>query len=637
MTLVRCDQISIEFGDNPLLINADLNIENKERIALIGRNGAGKSTLLNIIAGSLTADKGELTYKRSLRISKLDQQLPTDLERTTFEEVKDGLAHQQQLIDQYESISGTSPDRNQLREMELIQADIEAGGGWQPEKQVDRIITQLELPRDTKLNDLSGGWRRRVALGKALVSNPELLLLDEPTNHLDIATIEWLETRIRTYPGSVVFITHDRNFLQRLCTRIVEIDRGKLVSWPGNYTKYLELKEQADSEEDTANALFDKRLAEEESWIRQGVKARRTRNEGRVRSLQQMRSESEQRIKRQGKAKVQIETAESAGRRVIDARSITHGYGDTPLIKDFRMRIMRGDRIGLIGNNGVGKSTLLKILLGQITPNQGSVKTGNHLEIGYFDQIRRELQPEKTVAENVGNGKEYIKLGGKDRHVVGYLRNFLFSAKRAMTPVKYLSGGECNRVLLAKLFTQANNLLVLDEPTNDLDVEMLEALEEQLVEYQGTLIIVSHDRTFLDNVVTSVLVFEEEGKVVQYAGGYSDWAKRGKKLMDTEAPIIDRPVADSPSQKSGAATNKQIPKSARTKLSYKYQRELDLLPEEIEKLETEISELGQKTMSSDFYEQDFEIRQPLLDRLNELQMELAQKEERWIELEEMKP
>lgn len=631
MTLVRCDQISIEFGDNPILVEADLKIENKERVALIGRNGAGKSTLLKIISGRIVADKGELTFKRGLRISKLDQQLPDDLHRTTFEVVKEGLAKQQNLIDQYQSLSSDTPNRNQLREMEQLQADIEAGGGWQPDKQVDRIITQLELPRDSRLEDLSGGWRRRVALGKALVSNPELLLLDEPTNHLDIATIEWLENRIRSYPGSVIFITHDRNFLQRLCTRIIEIDRGKLVSWTGNYAKYLELKEQADLEEDTANALFDKRLAEEESWIRQGVKARRTRNEGRVRALQQLRKDSDQRIKRQKKATLQIETAESAGRRVIDARSITHGYGDRTLIKDFRMKIMRGDRIGLIGNNGVGKSTLLKILLSQITPDQGSVKTGNHLEIGYFDQVRRELQLDKTVAENVGNGKEYIQLGGKDRHIVGYLRNFLFTAKRAMTPVKYLSGGECNRVLLAKLFAQANNLLILDEPTNDLDIEMLEALEEQLVDYQGTLIIVSHDRTFLDNVVSSVLVFEEEGKVVQYAGGYSDWAKRGLKLMETETPVM---TAKEKAESEPVATVSKKPSNK--KLSYKYQRELEMLPGEIETLEKEIAELSKQTLSADFYNQEFEIRQPVLDQLADLQTELNSKEERWIQLEERK-
>ena len=640
MSLIRCDELSIEFGDNPLLIKADVKVEPKERIALIGRNGAGKSTLLKIIEGSLTPDSGEITYKRNLRISKLDQQLPDNLHRTTFEVIKEGLAKQQALIDKYQEISRSSPDKNQLAEMELIQSDIEAGGGWQPDKQVDQVITQLNLPRDSRLEDLSGGWRRRVALGKALVSNPELLLLDEPTNHLDIATIEWLESRIRSYPGSVIFITHDRDFLQRICTRIVEIDRGKLISWPGNYKKFLELKDQAIKDEDTANALFDKRLAEEEAWIRQGIKARRTRNEGRVRSLMSMREESAKRIKRQNKAQLQIETAESTGRRVIEARSITHGYEGQTLIKDFRMRIMRGDRIGLIGNNGVGKSTLLKILLSQIEPDQGSIKTNPHLEIGYFDQIRRELEMEKTVAENVGNGKEYIKLGGKDRHIVGYLRNFLFSAKRAMTPVKYLSGGECNRVLLAKLFTQANNLLVLDEPTNDLDVEMLEALEEQLMEYQGTLIIVSHDRAFLDNVVSSILVFEEHGNVVQYPGGYSDWAKRGKKLLEKEKP--DRGQSEAveaqslDSSASSSSVNKANDKPSDKKLSYKYQRELGLLPEKIETLETEIAALSKKTLAVDFYEQDFDVTQPILKTLAELQTELAEKEARWIELEEMK-
>ena len=408
-----------------------------------------------------------------------------------------------------------------MQKMVDLQASIDAAGGWQLDQQVETIISQLELPGDARLEDLSGGWQRRVALGKALVSQPGLLMLDEPTNHLDIATIEWLEHRVRGYLGAVIFVTHDRSFLQKLATRIVEIDRGKLLSWPGNYNKYLALKEKANEDEDTANALFDKRLAQEESWIRQGIKARRTRNEGRVRALHAMRSERDKRIKRQGKAKIQISEAEESGRKVVEARSITHGYGQETLLRNFNIKIMRGDRIGLIGNNGVGKSTLLKILLGQITPDTGSVKIGTNLVTGYFDQVRRELEWDKTIAENVGNGKEYIKVNGRDRHVVGYLRNFLFSAKRAMTPVSHLSGGECNRVLLAKLFTQPNNLLILDEPTNDLDVEMLEVLEQQLVEYQGTLIVVSHDRDFLDNVVTSTLVFEEDGNVVEYPGGYS--------------------------------------------------------------------------------------------------------------------
>lgn len=634
MTLVRCDQISIEFGDNPILKQVDLTIENNERIALIGRNGAGKSTLLKILAGWITPDQGELLYKRDLRISKLDQQLPGDLNRTTFEVVREGLSHQIELIEEYSRLSSmNSSDESHLRDIEQLQSRIDAGGGWQPDVQVERIISQLDLPSQSRLCDLSGGWQRRVALGKALVSNPELLLLDEPTNHLDIATIEWLEGRIKSYPGSVVFVTHDRNFLHNLCTRIIEVDRAKLKEWPGDYKRYLNLKEQANKEEDEANALFDKRLAEEEAWIRQGIKARRTRNEGRVRALESMRDEAEQRVKRQRKARIQIETAETSGRKLIEARNITHGFGDQQLMDKFSLRVMRGDRIGLIGNNGVGKSTLLKILLGQLEPQEGSVKTGPFLEIGYFDQIRRELNPEKTVAENVGNGKEYIKINGKDRHIVGYLRNFLFTATRAMTPVKYLSGGECNRALLAKLFTQPNNLLVLDEPTNDLDVEMLEVLEEQLVQYEGTLIIVSHDRTFLDNVVTSILVFEEDGKVVQYGGGYSDWVKRGKKLLEMDKPkgtSNTRSTVGSPENSQSRAT----PKNA--KLSYKLQRELDQLPDQIEKLEQRIAELTAQSSQPGFYDQPFEKTQPVMEELSNTQKTLDQAEARWLELEEMK-
>lgn len=637
MTLVRCDQISIEFGDNPILVEVDFAIENHERIALIGRNGAGKSTLLKILAGWLTPDRGEVIYKQHLRISKLEQQLPGDLHRTTFEVIKEGLAHQQELIDRYGALADQNRgDAAHLRDMEKLQAQIDSGGGWQPELQVERIISQLELPAETRLCDLSGGWQRRVALGKALVSNPELLLLDEPTNHLDIATIEWLENRIKGYPGSVVFVTHDRNFLHRVCTRIVEVDRGKLRDWPGDYQKYLDLKEQADQEEDTANALFDKRLAQEEGWIRQGVKARRTRNEGRVRALEAMRNEYAQRIKRQNKARIQIETAESAGRKLIEARNITHGYDGSELMQGFSLRVMRGDRIGLIGNNGVGKSTLLKILLGQVKPDTGSVKMGNQIQIGYFDQIRRELDEEKTVAENVGNGKEYIKLNGKERHIVGYLRNFLFSATRAMTQVKYLSGGECNRALLAKLFTLPNNLLILDEPTNDLDVEMLEVLEEQLVAYDGTLIIVSHDRTFLDNVVTSILVFEEDGQVKQYGGGYSDWAKRGKKLLEMDRPDGKPSGASSDQADTALATSSSSAQNKGVKLSYKLQRELDMLPGQIEQLEGRIRELTETSMQPGFFDQPFAKTQPLLDEIAALQLQLDESEARWIELEEMR-
>jgi len=631
MTLVRCDQLSIEFGDSPLLVDTDFSIEANERVCLIGRNGTGKSTLMKLISGEYQPDRGEIQYRDNLRVSVLDQQLPVSGEEIVFDVVRQGLSQQIQLIEEFKTLSDQSLDKNGLKDLEALQSRIEAGGGWQPDQQVETIISQLDLPKESRMSDLSGGWRRRVALAKALVSKPELLLLDEPTNHLDISTIEWLEHVVRGYRGSVIFVTHDRTFLEKLATRIVEIDRGKLISWPGSYREYLDLKEKANEEEDTRNALFDKRLEQEENWIRQGVKARRTRNEGRVRALKTMRDERAKRIKRQGKAKIHISEAEESGRKVIEARSIRHSYGDNLLLDGFKIRLMRGDRIGLIGNNGVGKSTLLKILLGQLQPDEGSVKVGTNLVIGYFDQVRRELEWDKTVAENVGNGKEFIKINGKDRHIIGYLRNFLFSPKRAMTSVRNLSGGECNRVLLAKLFTQPNNLLILDEPTNDLDVEMLEVLEEKLVEFNGTLIVVSHDRDFLDNVVTSTLVFEGEGKVVEYAGGYSDWAARGKqlKIADTPDALKQEPKAPTPE-----TIDQKAPKTV--KLSYKYQRELDLLPEKIEGLESRVNELQKIIEEPTFYDQPFDKTQPVLDELSEIQAKLDQATERWFELEEMK-
>ena len=630
MSLIRLDDISIEFGDVPLLTHANFTVEPGERICLIGRNGAGKSTLLKIITGQIIPDSGEIHYRQHLRISQLEQALPTAIDRKVSDVVRDGLADQQALIDQFNELAQQTMDKQGLKELEQLQAQIDAGGGWQVDQQVETIISQLDLPANKTLAELSGGWRRRVALGKALVSNPDVLLLDEPTNHLDISTIEWLEHKVRGYQGSVIFITHDRNFLQKLATRIVEIDLGNLVSWPGSFQNYLVLKEKAIEEEETRHALFDKRLAEEEVWIRQGIKARRTRNEGRVRSLEAMREQREQRAKRQGKAKISVETSEQSGRKVVEARSISHGYAGEQLINNIKIKIRRGDRIGLIGNNGVGKSTLLKILLGQIEPDEGSVKLGTNLEIGYFDQIHRELETDKTIAENVGNGKEYIKVNGKDRHIIGYLRNFLFAPKRAMTPVSALSGGERNRVLLAKLFSQPSNLLILDEPTNDLDVEMLEVLEEQLMEYQGTLIIVSHDRAFLDNVVTSVLVFEEDGQIQEYIGGYSDWANRGKelKIADTQ----DHPSGHIVDHDTTLHTQKSPPK----KLSYKFQRELDTLPGLIDKLEKELALLQEQTADPDFYNKSFTETQPILDSLEKKQRTLDTAAERWVELEEMK-
>ena len=630
MHLLRFDEVSLEFGDVPILKQADFTIGAKERVCLIGRNGAGKSSMLNLITGEYAVDHGDIQRKRHLRISQLEQTLMASSKLTVCEVVRQGMAEQQALLDQFHHLSNSDLDKQQLKKMEDLQHQIDASGIWNIDQQVDTVITQLNLPASRRLDELSGGWRRRVALGKALVSNPDLLLLDEPTNHLDISTIEWLEHKVRGYVGSVIFITHDRIFLQKLATRIVEIDRGKLVSWPGNYNDYLQLKEKSLQDEATQNALFDKKLAQEEIWIRQGIKARRTRNEGRVRALKTMREERAKRVKREGKAKIHIETAERSGRKVIEVRNITHGFAGQTLINKLSLRVMRGDRIGLIGNNGVGKSTLLKILLGMLRPNEGSIKLGTNLEIAYFDQVKRDLDLERTIAQNVGDGKEYIQVDGKQRHVVGYLKNFLFTPKRAMTPVKALSGGERNRVALAKLFTRPANLLVLDEPTNDLDVEMLEVLEERLVEYSGTLIIVSHDRNFLDNVVTSVLVFEDGDNIKEYVGGYNDWVRRGRHLSEADVP--DELIKENEATKS---TARDASNTKAKKLSYMLQRELDALPALIDKLEKEVVVLQNQIADPDFYDQPFAVTSEELQALTEKQTALDAAMERWTELENM--
>ena len=629
MYLLRMQDISLEFGDVPILKEANLTIEPKERVCLIGRNGAGKSSLLKLLTAEYMPDQGEIQKRRHLRISQLEQTLLAVSGQTVREVIKQGMHEQQFLLDEYHRLSSSDLSTQELKQLEDLQQQIDASGIWNIDQQVDTIISQLNLPAERKLDELSGGWRRRVSLGKALVSEPDLLLLDEPTNHLDISTIEWLEHKVRSFSGSVIFITHDRIFLQKLATRIVEIDRGQLLSWPGNYQNYLQLKEKALEDERTQNALFDKKLAQEEDWIRQGIKARRTRNEGRVRALMAMRDERAQRIKQQGKARIAIEKGEASGRKVITAKNISHAYAGQQLMSQLDLKIMRGDRIGLIGNNGVGKSTLLKILLGMIEPDTGTVKLGTNLQIAYFDQVLRDLDLEKTIAQNVGDGKDYIELNGKQRHVIGYLKNFLFSPKRAMTPVRALSGGEKNRVALAKLFTRPANLLVLDEPTNDLDVEMLEVLEERLVQYTATLIIVSHDRNFLDNVVTSVLVFEEGGSVKEYVGGYSDWVKRGKLLTEADVP-------DELTQLERSSQTNQSAGAQSKKLSYKLQRELDDLPAVIEKLEDEIDFLQQQIAQPEFYDQDFSASKDVLDELSLKQQQLDTAMLRWAELEDLK-
>ena len=630
MSLLVFDEVSLAFGEQAILKQADFVLEANERVCLIGRNGAGKTSLLRLITGEVEADAGEIRLRSDIQVSQLIQSLPDELDSTVHAYVAKGLAALQHDIEQYKTLSQRELAHQGLLELEQLQRRIEAHGGWHIDQQVESVLSELGLPSENKLSELSGGWQRRVALARALVNRPDLLLLDEPTNHLDLSTIRWLENRIKAFNGSILFITHDRAFLQRIATRIVEIDRAKLRSWPGDYRTYLRDKEKALEDEARENALFDKKLAEEEAWIRQGIKARRTRNEGRVRALAAMREQYAARVKPEQKARIHVEQAEQSARKVVDARGISFQYDDEPLIDNLSIKIMRGDRIGLVGNNGVGKSTLLKILLGELEPQKGSIKMGLNLEVGYFDQLRRKLDPTKTVAEIVGDGRDYIKINGKERHVIGYLRGFLFSAKRAMTPVSALSGGECNRIILAKLFTRPSNLLVLDEPTNDLDVETLEVLEEQLCEYQGTLIVVSHDREFLDNVVTSVLVFENAGKIERYVGGYSDWLRHGNVLTETDK--LARRQAKNPAIEN--SDNQSRPKSS-NKLSFKLKHELEQLPDKIEALETELEELQGITNDADFYAQAYEKSAPVLDRLKQCRQELDEAVDRWAELEEM--
>jgi len=637
MALIRLDALCLALGNRVLLDNAALQIEAGERIALVGLNGAGKSTLMKLISGEVQPDSGTIWRAPSLRIAQLPQALPQADDRLVRQVVSDGLADVVAMRQAYEELAMRHDDKA-MRELESLQHKIEAVDGWNLEQKVERVLTRLDLNPDQPMSALSGGWRRRAALGAALVQEPDLLLLDEPTNHLDIEAIEWLEQVLLEFQGGVLLISHDRSMVEHLATSIVELDRGILTKFPGNYSRFLEQKEALLEEESRHQAEFDKKLAQEERWIRQGIKARRTRNEGRVRALEQLRRERSQRRERQGKASFTLDEASKSGKLVVELEQVSHAFADKQIIDQLDLKIQRGDRIGLIGPNGVGKSTLLKILLGDLQPDQGQVRIGTKMEVAYFDQLRDSLDLEKSVIDNISGGRESIDVQGRSRHIISYLSDFLFSAERARTPVKALSGGECNRVLLARLFSKPANMLVLDEPTNDLDVETLELLEEILMGFNGTVLLVSHDRAFLDNVVTSTLVFEGEGKIKEYVGGYQDWLRQRDQsaLAKSEAQAAVEQKGDSTKQETiNPVTTSSVAKTTTRKLSYKLQRELDALPAELEAAETKLEALQQVCADPDFYNQDHARVNQTLEALQQQEALLERLMERWVELEAM--
>jgi len=625
MALLSLRNVSLAYGHHPLLANVDFEIDKGERVCLIGRNGTGKSTLFRAITGVATPDDGEIRRKDTLRVAHLEQEVPPDTDETIYEIVASGLGELGELLTRYHNAThhvGTT--QASLAELATLQSRIEVLHGWNIGQKVETVLSRLDLPADKRMVDCSGGIRRRVMLARALVNEPDLLLLDEPTNHLDIAAITWIEEFLLGFAGAVIFITHDRTFLRHLATRIIELDRGKLTSFPGDYNNYLRRKEEFLDAEERAAAKFDKKLAEEEVWIRQGVKARRTRNEGRVRALEALRQARAARLDVSGKASFGVDAGAQSGKLVVDVRDIGFKYGERTIIKDFSTHILRGDRVGIIGPNGSGKSTLLKLILGQLKPTSGQVVLGTRLQLAYFDQHRGELDPEKTVRENLGEGRDYVMVKGRSRHVIGYLRQFLFPPERIDSPVKALSGGERNRLLLAKIFTQPANMLVLDEPTNDLDVDTLELLEDLLSEYDGTLLLVSHDRAFLDNVVTSTIVMEGEGVVDECVGGYEDWLRQRRERAAAPKPKRAEP-------KTAPAENRAP--TAKRKLSYKEQRELDSLPARIEALEAEQQALEMRVSQGDFYQQDKARIAEVTARLQQLRTELEQAYARWEELD----
>ena len=624
MPLIRLKNVSIAYGTHSLLDKSDFQLDAGERVGLLGRNGEGKSTLMKIIAGRVQADNGEVWREPELKLAWLEQAPELDGDATIYDAVASGLGELGHWISQYHHLLETMDGGEEsLKQLGDLQHKLEAHNGWHFQQRVESTLSKLNLPADVLVNSLSGGWKRRVALAQALVIEPEVLLLDEPTNHLDFESIAWLEEQVLAFQGAVLFVTHDRAFLQKLATRIVDLDRGNLVSWPGNYQDYLRRKAAALEDEENQNAEFDKKLAKEEVWVRQGIKARRTRNEGRVRALKKLRVERSERRNVEGTTQLNLNKGDISGKKVLEVKDISFSYGDKVIIKNFSTRIQRGDKIGLLGGNGAGKSTLLKLLLKQLEPTSGEVEQGTKIKLAYFDQLREQLDPEMTVVDTIADGNDFIEIAGAQRHVMSYLSDFLFSPARARSPVKSLSGGEKNRLLLARLFTKPANLIIMDEPTNDLDLETLEMLEEKLVDYEGTLLLVSHDRAFLDNVVTNVLVFEGDGVISEYIGGYAEWnelaEQRKKQLL-----------------KEKAAVKKEKPKNtAKKKLSFKEQKELETLPTLIDELEADQTTLTEQMGAEDFYAQEQIVIKQVMDQLKDAELTLARAYQRWDELEAM--
>lgn len=627
MAYITLRDVQLAFGGPALLDGANFTLERGERVCLIGRNGEGKSTLLKLIEGSLLPDRGEVSIQNGVTISMLAQDVPMDSGKVA-DIVADGAGEAAQVLKDYHEASDACVlgDMEACDRMGLLQHKMDQLDGWALENKVNNILSKMGLDPDADLADLSGGRKRRVLLARALLTQPDVLLLDEPTNHLDVESIEWLEKFLMDQNNlTLLFISHDRSFVDRLATRIVELDRGTLRSFEGNYSRYLDLKAQQLEAEEKQNALFEKKLAEEEAWIRQGIKARRTRNEGRVRALKTLREESKARRFQQGKVNMGVQEAQRSGKLVFDIEHLSVSYDDQVLIKDFSAIVLRGDRIGLVGDNGVGKTTLIKAILGDI-PHQGTVKVGTQLEVAYFDQLRNQLDLEKSVSENVSEGSDFVDVNGQRRHIYSYLQDFLFSPERARTPVKALSGGERNRVLLAKLLLKPSNLIVMDEPTNDLDMVTLELLEEMLAEYKGTLLLISHDRAFMDNVVTSTWVFDGKGHIEEYVGGYQDYLMQrpDQKVVDQKADV-----------KKAQAKAETVTMPKKAKLSYKDQRELEQLPTEIEQLEAEQAQLNEKLADGSWFVTDADAATQASQRLSEIEELLLEKLDRWTELEAM--